>query len=31
MQFTAEDRAMRIKKYGDEAVLAFSIRWTSFY
>ncbi len=31
MQLTVKDRVMQIKKYRDEAVLAFSIGWTSFY
>ena len=31
IQLTAEDRAMRIKKYKDEAVFAFPVGWTSFY
>ena len=31
MQFIAEDQAIWIKQDGKEAVLAFSIGWTSFY
>ena len=31
IQLTVEDRAIQIKKYGEEAISAFSIGWTSFY
>ena len=31
MQLTAEDRAIRIKQYGEEAVSAFPVGWTSFH
>ena len=31
IQLTTEDRAIRIKKYEEEAISAFSIGWTSFY
>ncbi len=31
IQLTTEDRAMRIKKYGDKAISAFSIGWILFY
>ena len=31
MQLTKENRAIWIQKYGEEAISAFSVRWTSFY
>ncbi len=31
MQLITENRAILIKKYRDEAISAFLIRWTSFY
>ena len=31
MQLTTEDRAIWIQQYGEEAVSAFPVGWTSFY
>ncbi len=31
MQLTAEDQAIRIQQYGEEAVSAFPVGWTSFH
>ena len=31
MQLTKEDRAIRIQKYGEEAISAFPIGWISFH
>ena len=31
MQLTTENRAIQIQKYGEEAISAFLVGWTSFY
>ena len=31
MQLTTENRAIQIQQYGEEAISAFPVEWTSFY